>query len=370
MKNSLVLEQDYIQLIQNSKLSAKEQLKIIYALSDFVMNNYFTVYAPKLKRKSLDCYNKILQLMLSKKDKRSQKYRDNIRKRWNKENTTVLNENTIVSDKNTVVSNENTIVSKADTTVSNNLYNCIQSLINKHSMVSEGQKASANVDNSDAVIETEQMDESANINNNIINTQSKREDIVNNNITSVSFVNEEEIKNLNKTARAQFNTFNSNNIINIGQRVTEKSEEQRKILYDLYNIHPSQFKNEYKEIFLEVIDTLIEAILQANSPLGLKFRQINYHLSEFIDIVLGLSAFEISNIVKTLYGNLYAPNSIEINNRPYYILGMFINLSKGDYYLFNGEHTRSSDKVIFKLISTNETGSAESAPQPISVWVG
>lgn len=110
------------------------------------------------------------------------------------------------------------------------------------------------------------------------------------------------------------------------QRASEKTEKERKFLIsifgDLYaNIPNPIFRNAY----YEVLDTLIEAIYQANTENGLLFKHKRYKLNDMLEMIKFID-FEDNRIERLMF-ILRNKKNYGIKNYPFYIFGALVNAS-------------------------------------------
>lgn len=107
--------------------------------------------------------------------------------------------------------------------------------------------------------------------------------------------------------------------------VSEKSEEERKPFINYYSDIFSYYQHETtRKPALEIIDTMIEALYQAKSPEGLKFKQIKYNANNLLDVFRGINVDSFFSIMRQLKYNE------DIENRALYILGCIVQASDLD----------------------------------------
>lgn len=111
------------------------------------------------------------------------------------------------------------------------------------------------------------------------------------------------------------------------QRASEKTEKERNFLIfifgDLYKNFPNSV---FREAYIEILDTLLEAIYQASTDKGLIFKQKCYKLKDMFEMIQYLD-FKDSRLESLMY-ILRNKEKNNIRNYPFYIFGSLVNASE------------------------------------------
>ncbi|MBQ8424437.1 MAG: hypothetical protein IJX17_08945 [Clostridia bacterium] len=127
--------------------------------------------------------------------------------------------------------------------------------------------------------------------------------------------NDNEFKLVNKLKK--INCFESYDITHTCARVPEKSQEERWPYLSYYKeFFDWQFGDTiWRQLGLEIVDTMVEAKQQAETEEGLKFNQKRYFLYDICQMFAKVDCDHFRSIITQLRFN------DEIRNRPTYILG-------------------------------------------------
>lgn len=139
----------------------------------------------------------------------------------------------------------------------------------------------------------------------------------------------------------KINCFEDYNITHACERVSLKSQDERKPYFDYYKeFFEYCFSEQWKEIAYEIIDTIIEAMEQAKSEQGLKFNGKIYNSNSFATMISKIDCDHFRSIVTQLKLNS------EIKHRPTYILGC---VEKASTDKFNKTTKEEMDKLMQDL---------------------
>lgn len=121
--------------------------------------------------------------------------------------------------------------------------------------------------------------------------------------------------------RQQNNIFNNYNACTHAC-VRERTEEERKPFKDFYNEEIFQYGLEEKRLRVanEIIDTMLEALEQSNSPDGLNFKLKKYNAISLLDRFSKVDAYGFGKIITHLAFN----DTSGIENRAVYILSSLL----------------------------------------------
>ena len=138
---------------------------------------------------------------------------------------------------------------------------------------------------------------------------------VNDNVNVNEDVNVNDVKLVNKIKK--INCFESYDITHTCARVPEKSQEERHPYLSYYKeFFDWQFGDTiWRQLGLEIVDTMVEAKQQAQTEEGLKFNQKRYFLYDICQMFAKVDCDHFRSIITQLRFNE------EIRNRPTYILG-------------------------------------------------
>lgn len=151
--------------------------------------------------------------------------------------------------------------------------------------------------------------------------------------------NVNDIKLVNKIKK--INCFEEYNITHACERVPQKSQEEREPYLHYYReFFDYCFSDEWRNVALEIIDTIIEAMEQAKDEQGLKFNGKTYNNNSFASMVSKIDCDHFRSIVTQLKFNS------EIKHRPTYILGC---VEKASTDKFNKTTKEEMDKLMLDL---------------------
>lgn len=168
---------------------------------------------------------------------------------------------------------------------------------------------------------------------------------VNVNVNDSVNVNDNEIKLVNKLKK--INCFESYDITHACARVPKKTQEERQPYLHYYREFFDFYSTDtiWRQIGLEIVDTMIEAKEQAQSEEGLKFNRQKYNLTSFVMMLSKIDCDHFRSIITQLKFNE------EIRNRPTYILGCIESASQDR---FNKTTKEEMEKFISDLEDKNE----------------
>ena len=146
-----------------------------------------------------------------------------------------------------------------------------------------------------------------------------------------------------------YNIFNEYSTAGACTRVREKTADERNIFEKFYkDFFDWCYLDRYREVAYEIIDTMIEALEQARSEEGLKFKGKVYNNAVFSSVLFKVDVDRFRSIIKQLVFNE------GIKHRPVYILGCIITASESndqtsqeelDRFLENMERTYENRKI-------------------------
>lgn len=132
--------------------------------------------------------------------------------------------------------------------------------------------------------------------------------------------NDNEFKLVNKIKK--INCFESYDIAGACVRVPEKTKEERIPYFNYFReIFDMPLDDNWKRIGLEIVDTMIEAKVQAQSEEGLRFNQKVYCLNDIYQMFSKIDCEHFRSIMTQLRFNP------EIEYRPIYIFGCLVKAS-------------------------------------------
>ena len=128
----------------------------------------------------------------------------------------------------------------------------------------------------------------------------------------------EQSRELKKLVNNINNIFN-NERVHTSVRARERTQEERQIFIDYYRWwFMPHISKEKQETVLEVIDTMIEALEQARTVNGIKFKDTTYYKSDIAKIISTINPDRLGSICLSL-------ETKKSYNKAWYILGCIIN---------------------------------------------